>query len=409
MRALNASKKRWLLSSLLLFSLSDAKVLQEDILSKEQQESLRLSAQKVDLESKKLRDSWLNPVMMNYQASYKNQYGQDQENYQATVAVDQPIFKSGGIYFAIKYADAKAHYEKLGIVMEKRRMIKETFELVINLRRNDIAIAQAQLQLQDLENSLAFNRDQLAAGEIDPAVVYQAEIEANSMKMQIIDLQQNRRQMLYRLAIFSELDYEKIRLPQLQLVDESAYVDENIILQQAQAKIEENRQWSRVTLAKYLPSVNINASYNYSEGVNQAFSDSFSIGDIQSSYSAYGFSVSMPLFDINMLRDIESAKVDYLKSSIEMQRMKADEARFYRMTLSNYQNSVEKERLAKENYRLYKKVHDYAKDAYASGETNIVELKKSRHQLEIKSMDIQKFYLEGQLSLLALYEKFHEI
>ena len=65
-------------------------------------------------EKNKLRDSWIQPLQLQYSISKSNPYNEQGSNIQtsqrAAIVMDQPIFKSGGIYYGIKFAQASYKY-----------------------------------------------------------------------------------------------------------------------------------------------------------------------------------------------------------------------------------------------------------------------------------------------------------
>ncbi|HIE35193.1 MAG TPA: hypothetical protein EYP79_03225 [Campylobacterales bacterium] len=87
----------------------------DSILSTLKEKEFNLDFKKSDIESKKLRDSWINPINLIYSHSKNDQYGLNQESKNFKILLDQPIFKSGGIYFAIKYAKANKIFSDLSI------------------------------------------------------------------------------------------------------------------------------------------------------------------------------------------------------------------------------------------------------------------------------------------------------
>lgn len=400
---------RFVLYSFVVFFALEASTLSDAILAPAKSQELDLDLQKVDAEASIERDSWLNPIMASYSVSLKKQFGIQQENYNTTVGIDQPIFKSGGIYFAIKYANAKAYYNRLGIKLKKNGVIKQTVEAVMKLQQLDLSVKQAELEVVDARSELDFLQEQISVGEVDTATLDKAMINLNLTEMKLIDLANQKRDLHYQFSILSDKEYEDIVLPKLTIVDEKAFLSHNINMKQSQIKSRENAYWHKVVRSNYLPAVNVQLQYNASEGKNQTFSETFPAYDVQTSFTSYGFTASMPLFDINMLRSVESARVDYLKSKLLMDQVSKDEKRFYAMKLAKVRALELKKTLSLKNYRLYEKIYKSEQNSYASGDSNALDLQKSKHQWEIKAMEIKKVYLDQQIELLAMYEKLNDI
>ena len=397
-----------LCSFFLLFAV-EASTLSDAILAPNKSKELDLDLQKVDAEASIERDSWLNPIMGSYSASFKTQFGVEQENYNTSIGIDQPIFKSGGIYFAIKYANAKAYYNRLGIKLKKNGVIKQTVEAVMKLQQLDLSLKQVALEIVDAKSEVEFLEEQIAVGEVDMATLDQAMINLNLAEMKSIDLANQKRDLQYQFTILSDKKYEDIVLPKLTMVDEEAFLSHNINMKQSQMKSKESSYWHKVIRSNYLPSVNVQFQYNANEGKNQTFSESFTPYDVESSYTSYGFTASMPLLDVNMLRSVQSAKVDYLKSKVLIDQVASDEKQFYKMKRAKVRALEKKKALSLKNYRLYEKIYKSQQNSYESGDSNVLDLQKSKHQWEIKAMEIKKIYLDQQIELLAMYEKLNDI
>ena len=394
---------RYVLFSL-FFVFASANELPEGLLSDSKAKELRYEDEKVDVESSILRDSWLNPITGSYSGSFKEQFGQEQESYTTQIGIDQPIFKSGGIYFAIKYANATAHYNKLGIQMKTKTIIKETMALMLNLRKIDVEIHKLRLLYKDATETFEYNKQQLSAGEVDQATVNINEITKNSLNMNLLDLENQRDGLLHQLFIFSDADYKTIKLPKLTLVEKENFLKHNMVLQQSLAKNSQNEYFKKVTISNYLPTVSAQVSYVLSKNVNQAFSETFVLNN-ETEYLNYGFRISMPIFDVNILRNIESAKVDHLKAAVEVTAKQKEMGHFYKMVVAKVKRINQKISIAKDNLLLYDKVLLNTKVSFEAGDRSSIDLSKSRNELVTRRLDIQVYEFDKQLELLSLYEK----
>ncbi|MCF6201866.1 MAG: TolC family protein, partial [Hydrogenimonas sp.] len=91
-----------------------------DLLSTLQSDSFKLQQEKNSADSGQLEYSWINPVTISYDYSHSNQFDRTQINRSLSVRVDQPIFKSGGIWYAVKYAKATRRVGALTIEAQRR-------------------------------------------------------------------------------------------------------------------------------------------------------------------------------------------------------------------------------------------------------------------------------------------------
>ena len=93
---------------------------EESILSDSKNQILNYSYEKAIEDSKKLNKDWINPITYKY--IYNN--GEDYDTHKSQINVSQPIFKSGGIYSAIKYAGSMGDYSKTSVDAQKKRAYK---------------------------------------------------------------------------------------------------------------------------------------------------------------------------------------------------------------------------------------------------------------------------------------------
>ena len=88
----------------------------ENYLSQTKEDILKYSYDKASEDSNKLKNDWINPI------TYKYIYS-DTETYDTSksyISISQPIFKSGGIYYAIKYAKSVQKQTNRGIDLQKK-------------------------------------------------------------------------------------------------------------------------------------------------------------------------------------------------------------------------------------------------------------------------------------------------
>lgn len=381
-----------------------AATLDPTLLNHDQASSFSLQTKKVQAEAGKLAGAWINPIKMSYGGSFKKQFGYNQESYSGAVSINQPIFKSGGIWFAINYASATEYYNKLGIKLQKKSVIKEVVSMMMTLRKLDLSIKKMQLQIQDAKATFLDNQEQNTAGEVDEAIVNLQAIALNNLELMYLDLLNQKAGFIQKLSIFSDANYKTVTLPVLTLVSNKKFLEKSYEVKQAIANNSVKSSYRNMMIAKYLPTFNVTASYNYSKSVNQAFGEKFTIPDSETNFANVGFSLSM-IVDVNAFRDVQSAQVDLLKSSVTLSQKQKEMNTFYTMVVTKVQNIDKKIALSQENEKLYAKVLSKTQQAFKSGDTSILAVQKSEHQLAMKKLDTQSYSIDKQLELLALYEK----
>ncbi len=148
MKGLNVLKKLLVLCSVLASSLLHADDL-GDILSDNKSLLFDYQFESNELESDKLSRSWVNPVKLQYRKNYSTQFkDQTQDTGNFSIVVDQPIFRSGGIYYGIKYSQAQRDANIAEIKLQKRTMIGDAVSILFNLKKNKTGTEENEVSNQ---------------------------------------------------------------------------------------------------------------------------------------------------------------------------------------------------------------------------------------------------------------------
>jgi outer membrane protein TolC len=360
--------------------------------------------QKVDAQSSMLRDSWIQPIRIGYNYSKSNPYDSEQTIQNVAIVLDQPIFQSGGIYFAIKYADAMRLYSNYSVDVAKRKLIKDAISLLMQIKKSRLAISKQELLIQNALINFQQKEELYRSGQLDSGFLDNAVIELNLVKQALFDLQTSKERLVTRFHSISDLDYKDAKIPHLALVQEQDFLKYSIDIKKIKSENEKNRYFKKMTVAKYLPQLSLTAGYNWDSMKNPSFAGTPVPSPPNTNYYNYGFRVSMPL-DINFQRDIESTTVDYLKSLVILEDTKRALVALYAQVDQNLRNYDKKILLAKENAALYTKLHDDTLKLYKAGYKTQSDVELLQNSKEIQKLQAEILELDKQLELLNLYEK----
>ena len=376
----------------------------DDYLSELKRKQFGYEYEKTDQESSKLRDSWIRPVMLQYSFSRANRFS-DTENQSAAIAVDQPIFQSGGIIYGVKFASASREFANYSIDQQKRIMIKQTVDLLMQVKQSELTIKKQHLQISNSDINLEQKREQYLNGQLDSGFLNNAIIELNLVKQTLFDLETRGSQLISQFKKLSDLDPKTAKIPFLAIVDEEKFLEQNIDMKLAESESEKNRFYKNVTLVKYLPEVRLQASYNWEKNSNSVFNPSFpeSTG-YEADYYRYGVAASMPL-DVNSYNDFQAAKVEYLKSLVVIDDTKRELKLLFDQVMQNLTNYDKKIDLAEENRNLYKVLLDDTEDLFRAGYKTQYDVDILSNSMEIQEINKQIYEIDKQLELLTLYEK----
>jgi len=366
--------------------------------------------EKADQESSKLRDSWIQPIKLSYSITRQNPYNEqgapETESQNAAIAVDQPIFKSGGIIYGIKYAGASRDYANYSIDQQKRLLIKQAVELLMKTKQSELTIAKQKLQIANSEINLEQKREQYLNGQLDSGFLNNAIIEKNIVTQTLYDLETSNEQVLAQFRKISDLDPKTAKIPFLALLDEQRFLEQNIDVKLAESENEKDRYNRNITLVKYLPSVNLQASYNWQSQESFFFAGTTPVksNPPDTTYYRYGLSASMPL-DINSYNDYEAAKVTYLKSKVVIDDKKRELKLLYDQVMQNLINYDKKIALAEENRQLYATLLEDTKGLFRAGYKTQYDVDTLSNSLQIETINKRIYQIDKQLELLTLYEK----
>ncbi len=390
----------------LLFSYSQANennATLDEYISTYKKEQFDYDYKKNEAESSKLRDSWIAPLNLSYTYSRSKPKEKELTNENAAIKMDQPIFQSGGIYYGIKYANASKLYSDYSIDVAKRKMIKDTVATLMQIKQSTLREKAQELQIKNSNINLAQKQEQYLSGQLDSGFLDDAIIQRNVVIQALYDIQTTKEKLISTFETLSDLDYHTASIPHLEIINSEEFLAHNIVLKQSAAEIEKNRYYKGVTTTKYLPAVSFTAGYTWSN--NEQFISNTFIVKNELSYYNYGLKATMPI-DINMFRDIESARVDYLKAQVVEKDKQRELNALFEQVLHNIENFDKKIALSNDNKKLYEKLLSDTKDLYSIGYKTQSDVDTLENSLNIQELNSKIYEIDKQLELLTLYEMY---
>lgn len=367
---------------------------QEALLSSLKQESLRLQKEKNSVESDALEFNWINPIMGSFNNTTNDQLGNATKTNLYAITIEQPIFKSGGIYYAIAYAKANRTFLDISAQLEEKNLLKEAMNALLLLKKYTLQIEKQQLLIQNSAIDVMRKREQFERGLIDSSFLDQALLTQNTQEKILLDLQGSLENQKMRFANMSDVNPLHVNLPTIVLIDEKTYTEQSLIIAQSSAQLQRSEYLKSLTLASYLPSVSFVAGYYKSDN------DSFTRRDNE--YTSYGLKISMPLFDINRANNIESKKLDYLKSHVLLEDAKRSEKHLYETTHKQLLLIDQKIALSKRDASLYASLVISSKEGVQAGDKTIYDVQTLENSYRAIVLDEAILEYEKQLLLLEL-------
>lgn len=405
MRGLNVLKKLFLLCSILSYITLHADEL-GDILSKNKTLLFDYQFQSNELESDKLSKSWINPVHLQYSKNYSTQFGDNTiDTGSFSVVIDQPIFRSGGIYYAIKYSDVLRHANSSDLTLQRRILIGDAVSVLFNLNKNKLEQKKMRLLIKNDIIDIRQKRDSYEAGVLDSSFLDQAILKKSQDEATLLELELNLLELKQKFSLLSDKDPDSLKLPVLKLMSKEHYTDENLDLKTDRLRAEVSNYNEKITWAKYLPTVSLKGQYIDGD-INPLFARPDSI--LQEKYYNYGFSVSMPL-DINAFADIEASKVEKLRAAVQVIDRKETVEEEYQWIYNSLDVLDKKIALAKKDEKIYQNLFRVTKNLADAGEKTSLDTEIMHNSLQIRKLDQQIYTIDKQVHLLKLYVRVENV
>ena len=397
MHLIKSNKVKLLLCSLIFSNLyAQNQAFDEKIISEKRLKNFDLTKEQIQEDSSKLKKDWINPIT--YQLS--NNLGEEYKTQKSMISINQPIFQSGGIYQAIKYADNSYKYANLDLEKQKKELIKEALNLLFMIEKTNLNIQKAQYTLQNAKIDVDRKKEQVLNGFLDASFLDNALLTLNTTKHNLVDLKYQKQELINNFNNISSNDYTKFELPTFILFSEKEFLENNINLKRIEADVDKKGNYSYMTMAKYLPS--INAYYNYSK--YHDIDDNIKL--TKENEQTFGVNVTVP-FDSRTFNDVQSKRIDYLKSKLNLENSLDDEKTFFKTKLEKIAMLEERLQITKDDLEVYNsilKIINEEKEAQIKTQSDLETLQNSQ---KIKSLDLKIYEIDRQIELLELYAKLH--
>jgi len=403
MKDLNVLKKSLVLCSLLVLSLLHADEL-GDILSDNKALLFDYQFEKNELESDKLSKSWINPVTLQYRKNYSTQF-KDSINKTGTfsVIIDQPIFRSGGIYYAIKYSEALRAANNTDIILQRRKMIGDAVSILFNLKKTKLEQQKRRLLIKNDTIDILQKRDSYEAGLLDSSFLDQAILKKSQDEAALLEMELNLLELKQRFSLLSDKSPENLRLPKLKMMSKTQYREENLDLKTDRHRAEVSKYNEKITWAKYLPTVSLQGQY-----IDGDLNPLYANPVIQEKYYNYGFSISMPI-NVNALTDIEASKVEKLRAAVQVIDRQETVKEEYQWIVNSLKVLDKKIILAEKDEKVYKSLFRVTTNLVQAGEKTSLDADIMKNSLEIRKLDQKIYKIDKQVQLLKLYVRVENV
>ena len=371
-----------------------------EILSPLQKTLLDKDLNKAIVSGDKLKNSWINPITLQYKYNQSNQaFDNITKTNSFLININQPIFKSGAIYSSIKYAKFLKEENIEKINLQKATLIKQAYEILFNIKKTEIAIKKQKLLIENAKIDIKRKKEQFLNGLTDSSFLDNAIINKNNLELALNDLESQKQTLISNFKNLSDLSYKKAKLPKFSLIPKNEYL-KNLNIKIAKKDINVKKALKYMNIGNSLISVNFIANYN---DINNKYNNQTSIYKNNSdSFYNIGLSISVPL-DINVFKTIEESKIDYLKSISNYKNEVLKATNEYNSKIIEIQNIDKKIAIYNHSIKLYNSLIKTTKDNIKAGINTILDLENLNNSLKISILNKKSLFIEKQIKLLELY------
>ena len=184
MHLIKSNKVKLLLCSLIFSNLyAQNQTFDEKILSEKRLKNFDLTKEQIQEDSSKLKKDWINPITYKYEKNLGEEYKTDR----SLISINQPIFQSGGIYQAIKYADSSYSYASLDLEQQKKELVKNALNFLYLIEKTNLNIEKAKYTLENAKIDVNRKKEQVLNGFLDASFLDNALLTLNSTKNSLVE------------------------------------------------------------------------------------------------------------------------------------------------------------------------------------------------------------------------------
>lgn len=368
------------------------------LLSPEKKTVLKHQQEIYESEHQKLRYNWISPLNLNaiydYDKSAQGGYHSDTETLSASISQD--IFRSGGITYQIKYADAKKQSETIRLQKDIALYNQQLFIALLNYRKNSVLRDQNMKRLENKEIEVFIKRQLYEAGKVDITELNNALMGKSVEQKSVASLKYSLAEQRYEIAKLSDINPENFPLPRFDLVGKEQFVEHQFDVEYSRAQADTLKNFSGVTSSRYLPTLSLNGDVGYRRYDPQELS-----GYSGNFYSA-GVQLTMPL-TYNASATIQEAQATYLKENAAIADKKRELDAAYAQVIEKIESYRESIAITSETLILYNDLLRAIEAGVNAGTKTGYDLQTLKNTKAIEELEITINEINIQILLAQLH------
>ncbi|MBT8343181.1 MAG: TolC family protein [Sulfurovum sp.] len=369
------------------------------LLHKQKQEIQVQKLKEIKASHKSQRYNWILPLNLSLSKSKSKSAIDNTYNTVDNISVNlnQDIFRSGGIYYTLSYADRQKNYALLSWEKENADLYQQVYSTTLNLKQLRLQLKQSSYRLKNFDIEIFLKKEQYKIGTVDMTLLNSAIMDKNEELRRMITIKESIASTEKILKKLTPLSYEKIDVPTFTMVSKKDYMDVNYVINQAAIQSDLSNDQYKITKSSYLPYLSINAELGYQDYEYKTYATNYD-GD----YHSVGLTLKMPL-DFNTNSILEEQRAAYLQAKLTIEDEKIAQDAEYEESQSlikNYQEYIE---VTRKNLALYDELITMTKQGFKAGYKSGYDLQTIENTRIIDALEIEINETNIQLELLKLH------
>lgn len=384
---------------LLMSIVTSAGAEEATLLSEEKNTIIRQQKIQNETEYEKLRTNWIAPVNLNgtYSHDKSASSGNQSDLKKISASVSQDIFRSGGIAYAIAFANANRKSRDIELQQLIAGLNQQLFTAMLNYRKNSYGLEQSSMRLRNKEIEIFLKRQQYEAGKADITQLNNALMDQSSELKNQASLRYLIAQQRYEIAKISDLNPDKVPIPEFMLIEKDEFMSNRFDLRYAQSQALAANESYGVTKSGYLPTLSFNASAGY-----QDFDPKETLGGYHGTFYGTGLSLNIPL-TYNSSYAIEEAKAIQLKQSASVADKRREVEASYQQSLELIDSYRKYIAITSKNLSLYDELIAATKAGVDAGYKTGYDLQTLQNTKTIDEFEIKINEINIQIELAKIY------
>lgn len=372
-----------------------------DILKEEKKEILELKRQQTQESMNSLKNSWINPLNLSFTYSKQNvdsSLSPETTSKVGKISLNQDLFRSGGIFYAVQNANAQKDLALTQIDMQDQLMNVGAYSLLAKLKKTDLQVRIMRLGIKNAQLDIDRKREQFMAGLTDVSFLNNAIISKTSNENKLLELLNAKEALLVSFKELSDKNYKHISLPKLTIPSKKDYLQNNLGLRVQEHTTKLKDSTKKLVRSSYLLRLSVNADYTKGE---------FERNNVENDDSFYGYAItlSMPL-SINTFKDIEASKLDALVAQNELALLKEQENIDYDRLILDLKRIDKKIKLTNKDVELYDALLKQTNEQVQAGLKTSTDLEIMQNSRKMRIIDKEIYAIEKFEAKLEIYKNY---